>query len=236
MTTKPHERLKLARVAAGWRTAKSFAASIGVPQPTYALHESGKRGMSREVAKTYAKALGNCDADWLLTGIGRGPLMTAAHPEGESNGIAEAELTSFYIAGVVESGAWRESPELPLAEQEQVQYEARPEFQGARRFGMRVAASAPESVYPNGAVLDCIAFEGASRAPQDGDHVIVHRAGPDDLVEITVKELLRNGSGWLLRPLLNANREPIRIAEPSTAPGEPIRIVAFVIGSYTRRM
>lgn len=236
----PHERLKLARVAAGWRTAKSFAEAKGIPQSTYALHEGGKRprGLAESVGR-YAKELGNCSPEWLLTGQGYGPVANGAGAELEGGDVAEAALTLFNIVGSVESGAWRESPELPDEEQEQVHYEARPEYQGARRFGMRVLGpGGPSQVYQPGTVLDCISFEGIARAPQEGDHVIVYRRGPDDLIEATVREVIRNGVGWVLTALTNhgSNHPPIRVPDLSTDPNAPVRIVGFVIGAYTRRL
>nr|WP_222532543.1 S24 family peptidase [Azospirillum sp. 412522] len=73
------QRLRLARTAAGYRTAKEFAASHGVPQPTYALHESGERGLRADVAGRYASLLG-VSAAWLLTGEGQGPAAIASTP------------------------------------------------------------------------------------------------------------------------------------------------------------
>ena len=51
-------RLKQARINAGYKTAKEFAEKNGIPQPTYALHEGGKRGISVSVAEQYATILG----------------------------------------------------------------------------------------------------------------------------------------------------------------------------------
>lgn len=65
-------RLEAARVAAGYRTAKEFSDTHGIPQATYNLHESGRRGLKLEVAVKYATILG-CDAAWLLTGEGKPP-------------------------------------------------------------------------------------------------------------------------------------------------------------------
>jgi SOS-response transcriptional repressor LexA len=65
-------RLKTARVAAGYKTAKQFADAHSIAQGTYALHESGGRGLQREAAVEYAKLL-NVSVDWLYTGEGQGP-------------------------------------------------------------------------------------------------------------------------------------------------------------------
>ena len=48
-------------------TAKAFADKNGIPQPTYAMHETAKRGLRARTARRYAKLLGVRVA-WLLTG------------------------------------------------------------------------------------------------------------------------------------------------------------------------
>lgn len=63
------ERLRKARRDAGYKTAAEFAAKHGIPQPTYALHESGKRGLKDDVLKEYAGKLGVREA-WLRYGEG----------------------------------------------------------------------------------------------------------------------------------------------------------------------
>jgi phage repressor protein C with HTH and peptisase S24 domain len=60
-------RLKAARVAAGYKTAKEFADKHGLPQPTYANHENDKRGLRRQTARYYADAL-DVTVEWLLDG------------------------------------------------------------------------------------------------------------------------------------------------------------------------
>lgn len=62
-------RLKTARMAAGFKSAKKFCEMHDIPVSTYSLHESGGRNIQPKVAKKYADLLG-VDATWLLTGTG----------------------------------------------------------------------------------------------------------------------------------------------------------------------
>lgn len=62
-------RLRAARIAAGFRTAKSFSDRLGIPQPTYSTQETGKRGLTRENLLLYADKL-NVSLAWLMTGSG----------------------------------------------------------------------------------------------------------------------------------------------------------------------
>ena len=49
--------LRSARIAAGYRSAASFARSFGIAPTTYQHHENGRRALSAEQAKLYAAAL-----------------------------------------------------------------------------------------------------------------------------------------------------------------------------------
>ena len=63
------ERLRAARIGAGYPTATKAAAAYGWPVGTYSCHENGARGVSPERAARYAAAFG-VDAGWLLYGDG----------------------------------------------------------------------------------------------------------------------------------------------------------------------
>lgn len=69
------KRLEEARVARGFKTAKSACEYFGWNYNSYAQHEQGNRGISR-VSSTYARAYRVSEA-WLLTGEGKGP--SASH-------------------------------------------------------------------------------------------------------------------------------------------------------------
>ena len=84
------ERLRQARIAARYESAKQFADSIGVPEPTYIHHENGTRGFTRR-AETYARRL-RVSLDWLMTGRGE---MTLRVPRVQ---------TSIPVDGIVGAG------------------------------------------------------------------------------------------------------------------------------------
>ncbi|MBB4063648.1 XRE family transcriptional regulator [Gellertiella hungarica] len=62
------KRLKAARERAGFKTARAAAESLGVTYSTYAQHENGTRGITRE-AELYARRF-KVSLDWLLRGKG----------------------------------------------------------------------------------------------------------------------------------------------------------------------
>lgn len=65
------ERLKTARIAAGFTTAADAATALGIKYPTYAGHENGSRGL-RSSLEQYGRRY-RVTMDWLLTGRGPGP-------------------------------------------------------------------------------------------------------------------------------------------------------------------
>ena len=60
-------RLKAARKAAGFSSATEAATALGMNYRTYAGHENGNRGISRNTLELYAKRFG-VTTDWLLSG------------------------------------------------------------------------------------------------------------------------------------------------------------------------
>ena len=87
------ERLKIARIAADYKTARAAAETLGVPYPTYAGHENGNRGLEVEAAMQYARRY-HVTLNWLLLGQGPGP------KEPDSLKAAFAKLS---VPGVPES-------------------------------------------------------------------------------------------------------------------------------------
>lgn len=67
----PNERLKRARIEAGFETAVLAAAALGVPASTYIGHENGLRGFPAKRAQSYARRF-KVSEEWLLYGKGEG--------------------------------------------------------------------------------------------------------------------------------------------------------------------
>jgi transcriptional regulator with XRE-family HTH domain len=61
------ERLKDARVAAGFSTAQDFCSKHNLSLPLYQQHENGKRAIKASIAQEYCKLL-NVSLNWLLLG------------------------------------------------------------------------------------------------------------------------------------------------------------------------
>lgn len=64
-----HERLRIAREGAGFKTAVDAAAALGVRYPTYAGHENGTNGFRAPTGHLYAKKF-KVRFEWLMNGTG----------------------------------------------------------------------------------------------------------------------------------------------------------------------
>jgi transcriptional regulator with XRE-family HTH domain len=68
----PAARLRIARLRAGYETAKEAAEALGIPVSTYLGHENGSRGITAKQAEIYARKY-KVREQWLLYGVGAGP-------------------------------------------------------------------------------------------------------------------------------------------------------------------
>lgn len=76
--TDPAERLRIARLRAGFETGKEAAEALGFPVSTYLGHENGSRGYPAKKAAIYARKF-KVREQWLLYGVGEGPGQTGDH-------------------------------------------------------------------------------------------------------------------------------------------------------------
>lgn len=60
-------RLRKARQICGFKTAKEFAIRNNIAVSTYSMHETGRRGLTINVAKRYCYLMG-LELNWFLTG------------------------------------------------------------------------------------------------------------------------------------------------------------------------
>jgi hypothetical protein len=68
----PAERLRIARLRAGFETGNAAAEALGIPVSTYLGHENGSRGITVKQAEVYARKY-KVREQWLLYGVGAGP-------------------------------------------------------------------------------------------------------------------------------------------------------------------
>lgn len=85
------ERLRKARMAAGFKSAKAAADRMGISGSTYAAHENGQNEFDATAAAIYGRAFG-VTASWLLTGEGAGPVERTPPPTPAPQGLDVPEI------------------------------------------------------------------------------------------------------------------------------------------------
>lgn len=73
-------RLRAARKAAGYKSAKIFASQHGIAESTYSQHETGKRTLNADMLFQYSNIFG-ISPGWLLTGEGAPYSLHDRHKE-----------------------------------------------------------------------------------------------------------------------------------------------------------
>ncbi|TNF19167.1 MAG: XRE family transcriptional regulator [Rhodobacteraceae bacterium] len=96
----PHERLRQARINAGFATVADAAKAFGWKYPTYAGHENGHRGMKTHDVKKYADAFKVTEV-WLLTGKSESD-SPKPQPKGFSESLGEYHAPTDSLRLVLE--------------------------------------------------------------------------------------------------------------------------------------
>ena len=192
------ERLKKARIDAGYRTAKDAADALGIPYPTYAAHENGSRLYESDVATVYARKF-KVPMEWLLTGKG-----------GTVTPLAKSPLASVPIIGIVRAGAWQDINAGDESVYEVVP--AAPDAPAEWQYAFTVEGTSLDKIAQPGDILVCLDAIKSHVDIKDGDLVVVERSRfGGQMVERTAKRIRRSISGIELWPESNdpAYQEPL---------------------------
>jgi phage repressor protein C with HTH and peptisase S24 domain len=241
----PAMRLKLARVTAGYKTAKAFSDKFGVPQPTYSMHESGERSILGEVAQRYADWLG-VRVVWLERGEGEMRAGGAAALRGglSEPGAGVPGLMGRLEPGIVEFGGvefasiGRYDASFSAGPGSLVEPDARPlDFHLVTRDWLHaLTASAPD-------LLAIVRVRGDSMTPTllDGDWVLVDKAqrrvSQEGIYALRVFE-----DSWIKRISLNLRDRLVRIISDNPVvpmqelPEAEIDVIGRVISLVSRKM
>ena len=208
------ERLKQARIEAGFRTAAEAAEALGVNRVTYVAHENGNSGIRAEKAELYARRFG-VSLEWLLTGKGD-PVKMGAIP-------VQIEVVGLPVLGNIQAGHWLETsflqeagvaPELlPVARDER--------FPRARQYALRVVGDSMDLDYPEGSYVTCVDFAESGLPIVEGLVVHVERYRFEgQMVEVTLKVVEKRKGEVVLAP-----RSTNPQWQPLTLDGENTEIV-----------
>ncbi len=215
-------RLRQARIAAGFETAKHASDLMGMPQPTYNTHETGSRDFDVDDAQRYAQFFG-VSAAWLLTGEKAVATDALAAP------LRRPAIRPIHVIDYVQAGLWSEV--------------ADPYPEGA---GM-ATISADQPVSPRAFALE---IKGRSMVPEfrEGDRVIIEPAlaldaRPGDFVvakldaddTATFKKFRDGGLDRKRRPIIHLDALNPDFATQTIDAENPGRIVGIMIEHHRYR-
>lgn len=223
-----HERLRAARIAAGFSTAADAARAHGWNPTAYRHHENGTAGFQRQV-EDYARAYKVLPA-WLLFGTGAGP-GTPRTP-GTLRGW-DAPLYAVPVLGEVAAGVWREARSVEEHDADEFLPISIPGYDASTLYALRVSGPSMNMYYPDGRFV--IVAPAADVGIREGDHVVVRRSRAG-LVETTIKEVVKEADRVALMPRSTdpAFQEAIYIGGQEGDQDAPV-IMAVVVADYARR-
>lgn len=216
------DRLRSARISAGYSTAQAACDAFGWQAGAYRHHENGTRSFDIHAAKRYARAF-KVNAGWLLAlDVLRAPPL-----------LADADET-LEIAGIVQAGIWRAEVSLPQEDRYRIKV-GPPPVAGAERFAVRLEGASMDKVIPPGSDLECLRVAFGSVEPKPGDLVIVERTR-HELTELTCKRLALDNGNWVLRAESTKDefQGDIVVGKPDRdlAIDDETRVVGIVVRAY----
>lgn len=221
--SEPDERLKEARIAAGYETAKAAAEAMGVPVPTYIQHENGARGLPPARAARYGRFF-RVAPEWLLYGRGAADPITV-----------EPELADLPLRSPIRAGAW-----LAMDETSQVEPETRAaardrRYPHAAQWLREVQGDSmnARNIFP-GDLVHMVDLTGAGVNLNTGMIVEVIRTREGGLREITLKEVEITPTGVVLWPRSMSPRwkDPVRLDDGGASEIE-VEITGLLLAKIT---
>ena len=225
--TTPADRLKQARIKAGYDSAKAAAEAMGVPVSTYILHENGGRGVPAGRASRYAKFF-RVAPEWLL------------YDRGVSEPVQiEPSLQELPLIGHIRAGAWLALDDSAQDEPEMRPAAKDPRYPHAKQWLREVVGDSMNAKgIMNGDLAHIADWADTGLALASGQTVEVtqYRDG-GELREVTLKEVevLADGQGFYLWPRSTNPRwkDPIKL-NGSDESGIEVKVTGLLLAAIRR--
>ena len=192
------DRLRQARIAAGYASAADAARAVGVPEPSYTAHENGSRGFKYDRAKLYSRRFG-VSLEWLLSG--RSATETA-QPLHSLN--TETDIQTRPLVGTVQAGVWQEPFDIGEVELVQLPIPSDRLVPGAEQFWFEIVGDSVNQFVGDGGRIFCTSVWDWARDTEDlfrraeGKLVVAERRRSDGTFQRTCKRLvITNGKAAL---------------------------------------
>jgi SOS-response transcriptional repressor LexA len=115
---------------------------------------------------------------------------------------AETPIAGLPILGKIQAGAWLDTTLIdPISEPEMLQVIPDKRFPLASQYVLTVVGNSMDLEYPDGSYVTCVDFAESGLSIKEGMIVHVERLEAEgQRVEITLKQVERNGRGFYLVP------------------------------------
>ena len=231
----PADRLKAARIAAGFSSARQAAEAMGVSADTYTQHENGTRGFPANRAQKYATFF-RTTPERLLYGRGDSIPTTELSPS-RNDALTRPALAFLRVRHTAQAGMWFEADVVSQVEDEtEYPVVSHPQLKGVEQWLERVVGDSMNLFFPEGSIVHVASTIAMHHEPLQDQHVIVERirAG-GHLRERSIKQVNLIPGGIELWPRSTNPKwsEPLKVTEDTDTPeAVTVQIVGLVIGRY----
>lgn len=256
------ERLRAARLTAGFRSAREAALSNNWPESTVRAHESGTRTIGQDDAEKYARRYRLSGADVTARSILFGQDGTESLPamskpslakrspsallKGDRNeeaidspspraGNLISELPYIPILGRVAAGVWGPvKPANPSVKPKPSRFPPDPRYPIDAQFDLVVEGNSLNLFAQDGEILRCVDLVKARLHYRDGDLVIVSRSRASDERETTAKRVRTRNGRYELWPESDDPdyQKPFVIEPGGEDQHDEIEVIAIVLYAY----
>lgn len=220
------ERLKRARINAGFTSRRDAASRFGIGYSTLAAHENGQNSISSEAAADYARAFG-VTPGWLLYGNGDGVVPTSG---------SASKLTTAPLVGWVQAGAWQDPFDGEIDHGEPIPIQPHPKYPNATYMVLDVRGDSYDRVAPEGSRVIVIPWaETGLLTPLNGQTIVAEQwdselendhAEQSGNVQRTLKKVVITGDKVVLEPdSTNPRYKPLELDRMT-------RAFALVVGIF----
>ncbi|MGN6539144.1 MAG: LexA family protein [Mesorhizobium sp.] len=217
------DRLKQARIDAGYQNAREAADALGVNYTTYGQHENGTRNIPARSAERYARKF-KVSLEWLLTGRGNHGAKNLTMSLSKS-----AKLGMVPVKGYVKAGQWYDIDDWGASSMAEV-VPSSSDYPLEWQYAYIVDGESLNKTARHGDRLVCIDLIESGTGFIDGDLVIVERSRfGGQMIETTAKRARKTMTGWELWPESTDPEHQQPIPYDLGQENAEVRVVAKVI-------
>lgn len=185
---------------AEWLEKVLDEAGISKTEMAKSLTQKLGRSIDRSAVSKMTKGIRSISADELMA-IEQ---ITGKSAPGRPDGVKliQPALAGLPVLGTIQAGAWLDTTLIdPTNEPEMLQVIPDKRFPLASQYVLVVVGNSMDLEYPDGSYVTCVDFAESGLSIKEGMIVHVERREADgQRVEITLKQVERNGRGFYLVP------------------------------------